>query len=81
MKFTVQNKLQFSPIPDAELADISGGFIPLLVIGVCALMAGCVQTNQQNGQGNSQINSMNNGQSIGDSTTNKNDANLKLLPK
>ncbi|HEY8387134.1 MAG TPA: hypothetical protein VIK74_00945 [Parasegetibacter sp.] len=52
----------FQPIPIEEMQDISGGFIPLLVLGVAALVASCnSQKNNQGGDHNRQINLQYNG--------------------
>jgi hypothetical protein len=73
------NKMGLAPITDIEMQEHNGGFLPLLIVG-CLLLAGCVQTNQNNGAG-TQINSQTNAQNTGDSSTIRNHGTLKVSPK
>ena len=79
MKSLVMNDMKLAVISDQEMIDIEGGILPLLIIGACILLAGCVQNNQNNSS--SQINVRIVGQNVGDSINNKNNGTLKVTPK
>lgn len=72
-------KMGLFPVSLEDSANIDGGIFPLLIIGAVVLLAGCVQTNQNNKNG-TQINTQTNAQNIGDSVSNSNHGTLQVTP-
>ena len=79
MKSLVMNDMKLAVISDQDMVDIEGGILPLLIIGACILLAGCVQNNQNNGGKQTNIQTI--GQNVGDSINNKNNGTLQVTPK